>query len=314
MRVSRWSDLRLRRPWIDHHVRAVLRFDQADGGRLSAGMTYYAFFAIFALGLLAFVIMGHVWDTPGALAQVADYLADTFPRLDVAALRDARDTAGWIALFGLPLTGLFWVDSMRSSSRAVWGLNEYPGRFLTRWLIDLGVLAALGLLLAASLALSFGAQSALLWVTGHTVGPDAPVARFALQAAAFGLGFAVNLLLSAALLTLAPRLRLSPRRVIGPALIITVGLEVLKTAGQLYFNLSSSNPAYTVVAGAVGMLLFLKLMNVLILYAAAHAATSRHGTVVDLATGRRVRPAASSPDHAAPSQPDSCESLSTPAQ
>ncbi len=75
---------------------------------------------------------------------------------------------------------------------------------------------------------------------------------------------------------------------IGPALIITVGLEVLKTAGQIYFNLSSSNPAYTVVAGAVGMLLFLKLMNVLILYAAAHAATSGHGTVVDLANGQRV--------------------------
>ncbi len=312
MRVSGWSGFRLRHPWIDHHVRAVVRFDQADGGRLSAGMTYYAFFAIFALGLLAFVVMGHVFDTPGALAQVAGYLADTFPRLDVAALRDARDTAGWIAMFGLPLTGLFWVDSMRSCSRAVWGLNEYPGRFLLRWLIDLGVLTALGVLLAASLALSFGAQSALLWVTGHTVGPDAPSARFALQVVAFALGFLVNLLLSAALLTLAPRLRLSPRRVIGPALIITVGLEVLKTAGQIYFNLSSSNPAYTVVAGAVGMLLFLKLMNVLILYAAAHAATSTHGTVVDLTKGWRVRPAASSSGHAAQPQPDSSGSLVRP--
>ncbi|WP_245657879.1 YihY/virulence factor BrkB family protein [Herbidospora mongoliensis] len=310
--MSGWSGFRLRHPWIDHHVRAVVRFDQADGGRLSAGMTYYAFFAIFALGLLAFVVMGHVFDTPGALAQVAGYLADTFPRLDVAALRDARDTAGWIAMFGLPLTGLFWVDSMRSCSRAVWGLNEYPGRFLLRWLIDLGVLTALGVLLAASLALSFGAQSALLWVTGHTVGPDAPSARFALQVVAFALGFLVNLLLSAALLTLAPRLRLSPRRVIGPALIITVGLEVLKTAGQIYFNLSSSNPAYTVVAGAVGMLLFLKLMNVLILYAAAHAATSTHGTVVDLTKGWRVRPAASSSGHAAQPQPDSSGSLVRP--
>ncbi|WP_459804876.1 YhjD/YihY/BrkB family envelope integrity protein [Herbidospora sp. RD11066] len=299
-------------PWLDHHIRAGVRFDRLGGGRLSAGMTYYAFFAIFALGLLTFVIIGHVWDTPAALTQIAGYLSDTFPRLDVAALRDARDTAGWIASFGLPLTGLFWIDSMRSCSRTMWGLDEHPGNFVVRWLIDLAVLVALGLLLATSLSLSFGAQSALSWLTGHTVGPDAPASRWALQGAALLLGFLVNLLLSIALLTLAPRLRLSFRRVIGPALIITVGLEILKTIGQFYFNMSSSNPAYTVVASAVGMLLFLKLLNMLILYAAAHAATSTHGTVVDYAQGRPVTPAASSSAHAAQPQPDSSGSLVTP--
>lgn len=312
MRVSGWGEFVRRHPWLDHHVRAAIRFDRLGGGRLSAGMTYYAFFAIFALGLLAFVILGHLWDTPGALAQVAEYLSDTFPRLDVTALRDARDAAGWIALFGLPLTGLFWIDSMRSSSRTMWGLDEHPGTFAVRWAIDMAVLVTLGVLLATSLAISFGAQSALSWLTGHTVGPDAPASRLALQAAAVCLGFLVNLLLSTALLTLAPRLRLSFRRVIGPALIITVGLEALKTLGQFYFNISSSNPAYTVVAGAVGMLLFLKLLNMLILYAAAHAATSSHGTVVDLANRRRLRPAASSSGHAAQPQPDSSESLVKP--
>nr|BFE79605.1 hypothetical protein GCM10020093_022060 [Planobispora longispora] len=56
-------------------------------------------------------------------------------------------------------------------------------------------------------------------------------------------------------------------------MIITIGLELLKTIGQVYLNVSSANPAYHVVAGAVGMLLFLKLLNVFILFAASHAAT-----------------------------------------
>ncbi|WP_436759117.1 YihY/virulence factor BrkB family protein [Streptosporangium sp. V21-05] len=286
--VRAWAAARDRCGWFDHLVRAAVHYDRTDAGRLSAGMTYYAFYATFALALLAFVIMGHVLDTPAALGQVESYLSDTFPRLDVQALRDARDTAGVIASFGLPLTGLFWIDSMRSSMRAVWGLEQYPGNFFLRWLIDLAVLVTLGLLLSVSLTLSFGAQTALTWLAGQTIGADALPAQWALSAVAFILGICVNILLSTALLTLAPRLRLSPRRVIGPALVITIGLELLKTIGQVYLNFSSASPAYQVVAGAVGMLLFLKLVNVLILFAASHAATSRYGTVIDLTTRRPV--------------------------
>ncbi|GII05596.1 YhjD/YihY/BrkB family envelope integrity protein [Planobispora takensis] len=283
-----WARARHRYGWLDHLVRAGVHYDRVDGGRLSAGMTYYAFYAVFALALLGFVILGHVFDTPAALREVERYLSDTFPRLDVSALLDARDTAGVIVTVGLPLTGLFWIDSMRSSVRAVWGLEQYPGNFFLRWLIDLGVLLTLGLLLSISLTLSFGAQAALAWLAGETVGAEAQSAQWTLSVVAFVLGIGVNFLLSTALLTLTPRLHLSPRRVAGPALMITIGLELLKTIGQVYFNLGAANPAYHVVAGAVGMLLFLKLLNVLILFAASHAATGHHGTVVDLTTRRPV--------------------------
>jgi hypothetical protein len=46
-----------------------------------------------------------------------------------------------------------------------------------------------------------------------------------------------------------------------------------------------SNPAYQVVAGAVGLLVFLNLLNQLILFAAALSATSTNGLVTDLAAG-----------------------------
>ncbi len=86
------------------------------------------------------------------------------------------------------------------------------------------------------------------------------------------------------------------RRVLGPALLVAAGLELLKSGGRLYVQRTESNPAYQVVAGAVGLLVFLNLLNQLILFAAALTATSRHGTVTDLAAGpTRVAPHAAPP-------------------
>ncbi|MGW0805514.1 YihY/virulence factor BrkB family protein [Nonomuraea sp. NPDC002799] len=278
-----WRRARSRCGWLDHLVRAVVRYDQADGGRLSASLTYYAFFATFALGLLAFAILGRVLDDPTVIATVQHYLSENFPRLDVEALRDARGTAGVVAFVALPLTGLFWMDTMRSASRAIWRLEEYPGNFFLRQLIDLGVVFGLGLLLALSLAVAFAAERLLIWLLVLTVGPDGVPAQWVLGAAVFVLGLGVNTLLAMALLSAPPRLRLPLRRVLGPALVITFGLEILKTLGQAYVNLTVANPAYQVVAGAAGMLLFLKVLNQLILFAAALAATGTSGRVTDLA-------------------------------
>ncbi|WP_326823225.1 YihY/virulence factor BrkB family protein [Streptosporangium sp. NBC_01756] len=281
-----WVRVRHRHGWLDHLVRAGVRYDQAGAARLSAALTYYAFFALFALGLLGFSIIGHVLDTPQVLDTVQSYLTDTFPRLDVEALLDARSTAGAIAFVGLPITGLFWMDTLRSAIRAIWLIEEYPGRFLTRQLIDLGVLAGLGVLLSISLAVMFATETLLNWLLVHTVGVDDVVTQWFLSAVAFVLGLGVNTLLAVALLTAPPRLRLPPRRVLGPALFISVGLEALKSLGQFYLQLTAANPAYQVVAGAVAILVFLKILNQLVLFAAALTATSTKGDIVDLAVRR----------------------------
>ncbi|GAA3103083.1 YihY/virulence factor BrkB family protein [Streptosporangium carneum] len=286
--AAAWERARRRHGWLDHLARAGTRYDQVDGGRLSAALTYYSFFALFALGLLGFAIIGHVLDTPEVLLAVQDYLSANFPRLDVAALRDAQSTAGVIALVGLPLTGLFWMDTLRSAIRAIWRLEQYPGNFLARQLIDLGVLAGLGLLLSVTLAMAFVTGEVLNWLVAHTLGAHDAPSRWLLSTAAFLIGLGVNTLLAIALLSAPPRLRLPLRRVLGPALLITVGLEILKTLGQLYIGMTAANPAYQVVAGAAALLVFLKALNQLVLFAAALTATGRSGRIVDLTTGKAM--------------------------
>jgi membrane protein len=197
-------------------------------------------------------------------------------------LRDARGTVGVIGFIGLPISGWFWVDALRSSMRAIWRLPEYPGTFVVRVLVDLLVLIGLGLLLAASLAAVFATTA----VAGRLVtatGAGATPARLLLGTVGLVLGVGVNTLLSMAVLTGLPRLRMPLRRVLGPALFVAAGLELLKTLGRLYVHRIETNATYLVVAGAVGLLVFLNVVNQLILFAATLAATSTAGHVTDLA-------------------------------
>jgi membrane protein len=280
---------RLRRQigWLDHVVRSVVRYDHADGGRLAAAVTYYAFFAVFSLALLGFAMIGYIVDSPALVAAVQGRLPQMVPRLDIAASRDAWDAAWFAGLIVLPVSGVFWVDALRSAMRAIWGLPPYPDNFFLRQLIDLLVLAGLGLLLVVSLAVEVGAQNLLGWLLNNVAGAG-HATGVTLSAAGFTIGLAVNTMLSAAVLTGLPRLRMPLRRVVGQALLIAAGVQLLTSVGRLYVNTIAARPAYQVVAGAVGLLVFLNLLNQLILFACALTATSTTGTVIDLSVGHRA--------------------------
>jgi membrane protein len=279
-----WGRARRRYTWLDHLVRAAVHYHEADGGRLAAAVTYYAFFATFALALLGFAVFGFILDDPAVLRSVQRYLAQDLPRLDIQDLRDARGTVGVIAFIGLPVTGWLWIDSLRSSIRAIWGMPEYPGTLLVRLSVDLLVLLGLGLLLVASIAVALATNAAAGGLVS-AAGTGTTAARWLLATIGFVLGVGVNTLLSIAVLTGLPRLRMPLRRVVGPALFVAVGLELLKTIGQLYVQRVETNATYLVVAGAVGLLVFLNVVNQLILFAATLTATSTTGQVTDLAAG-----------------------------
>ena len=277
-----WRRLRRRAGWLDHLVRAGLRYDEADGGRLAAAVTYYSFFATFSLGLLGFAVFGFVLDDPAVLRAVERYGAEYLPHVDVRALLDARRTAGVIAFIGLPVSGWFWVDVLRSSIRKIWDLPEYPGRLVVRVLVDLVVLAGLGILLATSLSVAYVTTSAANRAVDAADTGTTP-SRWLLATVGLLVGIGVNTVLAAGMLTGLPRVRMPVRRVLAPALLVAVGLELLKTIGRLYVQRTEANPTYHLVAGSVGLLVFLNAVNQMVLFAAALTATSTAGRPADLA-------------------------------
>lgn len=265
--------LRRRHRWLDHVVRAGVRFDQVDAWRLSAAVTYYAFLAVFPLALLAYALLGWVaGSNEFVTSSLSDFLAENLPTLDVRRIAEARYTAGVVGLVGVVYAGLGWVDTLRSSILTVWLRDEERGGFLITKLIDFGVLLALGpiygLSIAVSVLLNGGAQW-LLVALGLSEGPT----HAGLRLFAFPVGVLINLGVFVALLAGLPRLRMPLRGLLVPALVGAVAFELLKTFGRLVLGHTMANPAYQVVASAVGVLIFLNLLNQLLLYCAALTAT-----------------------------------------
>lgn len=276
---------------FDHLWRARQRFSELIGGRLAAALAYYAFFACFALALVAYSIVGYVLaSNTTAVDAVNRFLQANIPFLDAAQIAASRTAVGVAGLIGLVLTGVGWIESMRSAQRAIWRLDQQPGNVIIRRLVDLGILVGIGLLLALSLWVQNGINDnitpLLLQLSSESVSVDTQeTITTVAKVIAPVLSLLVNCVLAASLLAGVARLRMPLMRLLPSTLLVAVGLLGLSTVGRLYVNYSAHRPAYQLVGGPVALLLFLYLFSQILLYGAALAATSQRGKITDLAAG-----------------------------
>jgi membrane protein len=270
---------------FDHLWQARGRYSSMFGPRLAAAIAYYGFFAAFAIGLLGYSVLGFVLgDNHAVLDTVDGYLQRNLPFLNPGAIQSARNAVAVIGVLGLLFAGIGWIDSMRSSQRAMWGLEQHPGNVVIRRLVDLGMLVGLGVVLGLGLWASNLLQD-LVGLVLREVGMPAGAVNVTRTWTGEVLAAALNLLMSAALLTLVPRVWVSWYRIVVPMVLVGTGLTFLTTLGRLYIAHTERNPAYRVAGTAVGLLLFLNLFSQLLLFGAALAATGTRGRVRDLAAG-----------------------------
>ncbi|GAA2505637.1 hypothetical protein Ahu01nite_042490 [Winogradskya humida] len=281
---SRILALRVRSKYFDHFARAWLRYEQVLGGRLAAAIAYYGFFAIFALVLIGYSIFGFLLKSNTALFDIVqEFLGDNLPFLDVEAILTSGRTVGIVGIVGLVFTGIGWIEAIRSSQRLIWRLNEQPGYIGIRQVVDLLVLIGILLLLIVTVAAVYGLETLLEWLTDGRAG-------FLLSLVSTILTLGLDMLLAAALLAAVPRLRMTVRRMVPPVLQVGIGIYLLNTVGKSFVGLIERNPAYGLVASAVGVLFYLYVFNQLLLFGAAWAATSPHGRVVDLSADDKTAP------------------------
>ncbi len=273
--------LRVRSRHFDHLSRALLRFWDAQGGRLAAAIAYYGFFAIFALLLIGYSIFGILLDNNSELFEIVqDFLRQNLPFLEVTLILESGRTVGIIGILGLTFTGIAWVEAIHSSQRLIWQLNEQPGYVGLRQVLDLLVLLGILILLALSQLAVYGLEKVVTWLaTG-----------FIQSVISLLLTVSVNMLLAAALLGAVPRLRMTIRRMAPPVLQVGIGITLLNTVGKSFVGMVQGNPAYALVGSAVGALVYLYVFNQLLLFGAAWAATSPHGRVVDLSADDKNAP------------------------
>ncbi|MEV0713555.1 YihY/virulence factor BrkB family protein [Asanoa sp. NPDC050611] len=277
---------------FDHVYRAADRFGFVLGGRLAAAIAYYGFFAIFAFALVGYAVFGFTLGNARINEAVVTFIAGNLPFLDIQNVQDAVSGVqttgrpiGIVGLVGLVFTGIGWVEAIRSSQRAVHGFQQQPGNLVVRRIIDLGVLLIVLAMVIASVGAVDGLRTLLTWaIGGHGTW---------LMVLTYVLTVLVNLVIAFALLCAIPRIRMSPRRLVVPMIMVAGGLTVLNSVGRLYVNWVRDNAAYALV-GPVGLLIYLYLYNQILIWAAAVAATDRHGTVRDLGASQPDLP----PPHA----------------
>jgi len=281
---SRVLALRHRSRYFDHLCRALSRYDEVQGGRLAAAIAYYGFFAIFALLLIGYSLFGILLTNNTRLFDIVrQFLGQNLPFLDLQQILDSGRTVGIVGILGLTFTGIGWVEAIRSSQRLIWRLNQQPGYIVVRQVVDLTVLLGILLLLAGSQLGAYGLEKLLEWVVDGRFG-------FVLSIVSLILTVAINVLLAGALLAVVPRLRMTVRRMLPPVLQVGIGITLLNTVGKSFVGLIQRNPAYGLVASAVGVLVYLYVFNQLLLFGAAWAATSPHGRVVDLSADDKTAP------------------------
>ena len=278
MVLRHWS------PYFDHLSRAVLRYLDFNGGRLAAAIAYYGFFAVFALLLIGYAVFGILLTNNAELFDIVrDFLSQNLPFLDLQQILDSGRTVGVVGLIGLVFTGIAWIEAIRSSQRLIWRIEEHPGYILVRQALDLLIMLGILALIALSVLAVSQLERLLAWLFGGE-------ASWLLTVIQWVLTVAVNMLLAAALLGAVPRLRMTFRRILPPVLQVGIGYTLLNTVGRSFVGLVERNPAYGLVASAVGLLVYLYVFNQLLLFGAAWAATSPHGRVVDLSADDKTAP------------------------
>ena len=272
-----------------HAWRSWQRYGKARGAVLAGGITYVGFFSMIPALILGFTIFGFVLRSqPDLFDRVVASISQTLPGIvkDAAhptGLVDATNpptpnaltVTGAISVVTLLLGGLGWLDALREGVRAVFGQPPLQVNPLKGKLIDLGVLATLGLAVLASGVLSTVVNAAGPWLLG-LVGVDqrSAISTVALSAAAIVVVFVVDVLIMLVVLRVLSGVQLLRADLLQGAIVGALGLGVLKLVSGLLLKSAANKPLLASFAVIVGLLVLINLISRIMLLAAAWAATT----------------------------------------
>ncbi|GII90898.1 ribonuclease [Sinosporangium siamense] len=273
---------RLRRPFFDHLLRTVQRYQVQNGDRLAGAVTYFAFLSFFPILALAFAVVGYIVTFhPGAMEVLTKAINEQLPglaqRLDLESLGAARVGAGIIGLVGLIYAGLGAVDALRGALREIWMTNEPPLNFFLAKLRDLATLLMLGLTLIVSTAVGGFATTATTTVTGWLGLGGSTAANVVVVVAGVLVGIAADMLLFLVVLGWVARPSQPFSTILKGALLGAIGFGILKQLAALLLSGTLNNPIYGAFAVMVGLLIWINLSARLTLYVAAWTATAPMG-------------------------------------
>jgi len=272
--LDRW---RRRLPWLDHLIRAYSRYSDQRGDNLAGAITFFGFLSFFPLIALVSAIVGYAAQVDVEVrTYVEQTLNELLPGLSGQLHLDQihpRST-GVIGLVVLLFTGIGWIGVLREAMHDMWMRPRGDrGNFALNKLNDLLVMAALGIGLLVSVAMSGLASSATKDGLA-SVGLDGPIASALVRLLAVAIAVAFDTVLFALLFARLSGSGEPLRRMVRGALVAAVGFELLKLLGTTLVAHTTSNPVYGIFAVIVGLIVWINVVARFALFAAAWTATS----------------------------------------
>lgn len=280
---SKFEQLRARYPWLDHLVRAGVRYTERHGDHYAAAITFFSVLSLVPLIMIAFAVGGYVlFFNPALLAQLQDSITENVPTNLAGTITPIIDEAikqrgavGVVGLLAALYSGIGWMSSLREALSEQWAQVPAAPALPKRLLFDLLALIGLGVALAGSFAIT-GLASAFAEGVLTFVGlADQGWARLLLGLLGVLLGIAANWLIFLWVITRLPREHAGLRSAVRAALLGAVGFEILKQVMTYYLSSVSGSPSGAVFGSFLGLLVFVFFVSRFVLFVAAWAATAR---------------------------------------
>ncbi len=263
--LDRW---RARFRWLDVLLTITGRFGAIGGGPLSSSIALSTFVSLFPMLLVIIAVVGFVSSSDSSFAL---RLVDDLGLRGTAAetVRDAIDTAegsrraaSAIGLVGLLWSGLGVVGSLQAALNSVW---QVQGRGMVDKLVALRWMAGAGAL--------FLATAALGPVLRLAPGPAKPLTVL--------LGLLLTTVLFVWTYTSLGNINVAWRTHLPGALVVAVGVEILKAIGSLYVPraVSTASALYGSLGVVFAVLAWLLLYGRLIVYGAVVNVLRHEATV-----------------------------------
>lgn len=281
-----------------HPVRTWQTYLAGRGNVVAGGMAYAGLFSIGSALVVGFTVFGLVLGRRSDLREplleaidaqlpgLLDLGDGGLVRPDALFATDALSLTGAVALAVALYAGLGWLDATREGIRIVFDLDRDDRPLVRKKLLDVVVLATLGVTILASAVLSVGVN-ATAGVLLRWVGLDgSSVGELTVRAAGVLVVFIIDTVVFVVMFRLLSGVPLTWRQVRVGALLGAVGLGLLKLFGGLLLgSAGGSNPVLAASATLVGLLLWMNIVSRIVLLAAAWVSSD---TSVEEERARRV--------------------------
>lgn len=285
--IARFSDstrmnrLRGRYRWLDHMMRAGIRYAEQHGNHYAAAITYFSLLALVPLLMLAFAVAGYVLlGHQALLVELRTAIASTAPPGLAPVLDSIIDTAigqryavGLVGLLVALYSGLAWMRHLREALSAQWDQRGPRAPVVKRLGGDLLAIVGLALVLGVSFAIT-GLGTGLSWIVLGWLGLGGRGwARALLVVVGLVATLLADWLVFVWVVARLPREPVTRRSAMRAAVLGAAGLAVLQQVMTVYLTAVTNSPAGVAFGPIFGLLIFANIVSRFVLFVTAWAAT-----------------------------------------